>query len=335
MVHERQSVREWQTFLKETDHNIPSGERDSMASSLPASSAVIDPLLFVHYFPRSKSDVKNATPLWLYIAVTFAVSWSVFIMLALNHHEVIFLFRDDAEHARTQDLWHALGGLGPLTGALVVLRFCYTKGNRRWFWQGYRFRSLTATGWTLALSPLILFAFALLLSRLIEHKWFDLTGHLVNTGLDQPLNLLAWLLPSLFYGFGEEAGWRGFALPFLQSKHSAFTATVILASIWACWHIPSFFYRYELKGVAYAGFLMGLFAGAVWLTFLYNYTKGSTLSASIWHLTFNIVSMLSKEEVLLSAIMSTTIMASAIFVLIRYKPENLTSIQRTSLIHSH
>lgn len=38
----------------------------------------------------------------------------------------------------------------------------------------------------------------------------------------------------------EEIGWRGFALPRLQSKFGPLKATLLLSVLWAFWHLPHF-----------------------------------------------------------------------------------------------
>lgn len=275
--------------------------------------------------------MKWSKPIVFFVALAYLISWIVFVLLALNHHHLIFLFPDDKVHARLQDLWHSTGGLGPILAALLTFRVFYNREARRQFRSGYSVKKLTRKGWLLSFSPLLIFAVSLAATRIIQHKWFDFSDFFQNNHLTQPANLLAWSLPILFYGFGEEGGWRGYALPALQTRYSAFRSTVILSVIWVCWHIPSFFYRYDLKGMAYTGFVLGIFAGAIWLTFLFNYTKGSILAVSLWHLAFNFVSMTGKDEVVLSAIMSVLVMALAAFVLIRYRGKDLSPFQRSSL----
>jgi membrane protease YdiL (CAAX protease family) len=272
--------------------------------------------------------MKRLKPIAIYVGLAYFFSWLIFIPLALNHARLAFLFPDDAAHARQQDLWHVPGGLGPALAALITLLLFYKKETRQWFLNGYSLKKLRAKSWVLSFSPLLIFAISLVVSRIVQQQWFDIPGFFRSNHLNHPANLLLWLLPIIYYGFGEEAGWRGYALPALQSRYPAFKSTVILSLIWICWHIPSFFYRYNLKGMAYLGFVLGIFAGAVWLTFLFNYTKGSILAVSLWHLTFNAVSMMGKDDVVLSATMSVMVMLLAVFVLLKYRLEDLAPAEK-------
>ena len=263
----------------------------------------------------------------VYFVLAYFFSWMVFVPLALNKQGIIFLFPQDTEHARTLDAWHAFGGFGPFISAIITLLFFDGKKGLRFFLNSYR-KKLTSTGWLLALSPILLFCLGILVARIINGEWLSVAGFFRNNNLLLVPDFLMWFFPLLTYGFGEEGGWRGFALPHLQSRHSAMRATVILTVFWLGWHIPSFFYRYELSGGMLIGFILGLFAGAVLLTFLFNFTNGSLLAVSLWHFTFNFVSMIGTDAVV-AATMSTILMIIAVFVVIRFGGKNLSPYPRT------
>jgi membrane protease YdiL (CAAX protease family) len=115
-------------------------------------------------------------------------------------------------------------------------------------------------------------------------------------GLGDVLGDATWLadlaIASVAYGFGEEIGWRGFALPRLQTRRSALGATLILSVFWGLWHAPMFVYRFTWAGpVMIPGFFIGLFAGAIWFTFLLNSTGGSILGVALWHMCWNAVNL--------------------------------------------
>ncbi len=73
------------------------------------------------------------------------------------------------------------------------------------------------------------------------------------------------------------------------------------------------------------GFFVGLAAGAIWLTFLYNGTRGSALMAVLWHTSWNIVNQLGLvlSDVIV-AVMSTCVMVSALIVLIKWRAKSLS-----------
>ena len=91
----------------------------------------------------------------------------------------------------------------------------------------------------------------------------------------------------LFIGLGEEPGWRGFALPRLQKNYSAMKASLILAPIWALWHLPLMGNEFPLPIIP--AFLISLLAGTLIQTWLFNHTKGSVFAQMLFHATVNTV----------------------------------------------
>lgn len=62
--------------------------------------------------------------------------------------------------------------------------------------------------------------------------------------------------------FGEEIGWRGFALPRLQAKFNPLVSTSILGILWSAWHIPLHYAEYgtNILGFVYP-FYVNIFFG--------------------------------------------------------------------------
>jgi membrane protease YdiL (CAAX protease family) len=101
------------------------------------------------------------------------------------------------------------------------------------------------------------------------------------------------LLPSFFLvllipGFGgawEEPGWRGYALPRLQSGRSALLASLILGALWALWHLPLMW-----VGQVHYSDLVLVMAAAIVSTWLFNNARGSVLLLMLFHAMNNTVS---------------------------------------------
>ena len=91
----------------------------------------------------------------------------------------------------------------------------------------------------------------------------------------------------LFIGLGEEPGWRGFALPRLQKKHTPLIASLILAPVWALWHFPLLGNEFPLPIIP--AFLISLLGGTLIQTWLFNRTKGSVFAQMLFHATVNTV----------------------------------------------
>jgi membrane protease YdiL (CAAX protease family) len=91
----------------------------------------------------------------------------------------------------------------------------------------------------------------------------------------------------LFIGLGEEPGWRGFALLRLQKTRSPLIASLILAPIWALWHLPLM--GNEFPPAIIPAFLISLLGGTLIQTWLFNRSKGSVFGQMLFHATVNTV----------------------------------------------
>jgi len=181
------------------------------------------------------------------------------------------------------------------------------------------------------LGPIGLFALAVLVNRVITGAWSDL--HLLGEADYLPYltpigTLGLWLLT---YSLGEETGWRGFALPNLQRDRSAASATVILAILWAGWHIPAFFFRdtYTDMGIfGFPVFAISILFTTMVFTWLYNSTDGSLLLVVLFHAVFNWLSVSEAGGQFVAPLMSVPIILWALFVPRRYGLENVAPIKK-------
>jgi len=87
---------------------------------------------------------------------------------------------------------------------------------------------------------------------------------------------------------GEEIGWRGYALPRLAARFGFAGASVILGVIWACWHLPLFFFPgADLHGQSFPLYLLQVTAISVAIAWLYVNAKGSLLLTMLLHSAIN------------------------------------------------
>jgi len=143
------------------------------------------------------------------------------------------------------------------------------------------------------------YLFALLFQPIlfISAKWID--GLLGNSyevvsplaGLPYPI---AFVIPSIVISaipgaFMEELGWRGFALPRMQTKtrmfpeSNAMSASVTLGFIWGLWHLPSMLYFGQTDSLSIGLAILNFIPGTILFTWLFNNTKGSLLLVTIFH----------------------------------------------------
>jgi membrane protease YdiL (CAAX protease family) len=260
------------------------------------------------------TDWINKHPLMVFCVLAYALSWMIEIPLALEAQGII----------RTGIPFglHYLAGYGPMLSALIVTGLASgSRGLRELLGRMTKWK-VHPGWWLVAVAPLGLYLMFATAVWLIQGQPIDLVAmgqvdFLPNLGLAA---LPLWILT---FGIGEETGWRGFALPRLQKGRSALSATIILWVFWAFWHLPLFFYSYEVSILP--GFLIGLLAGAITLTWLYNSTSGSILMVALWHGTFNFATACVSCKTGFSApVISTLVMVWAVVVVLVFKPARLS-----------
>ncbi len=99
------------------------------------------------------------------------------------------------------------------------------------------------------------------------------------------------LVTTLILGgpLGEEPGWRGFALPRLQTAYGPLTGSVILGVLWALWHLPLFWSGVwtPLSVANVVMFIVMITLLTVVMTWVFNNAGGSLLITMLMHASFN------------------------------------------------
>jgi membrane protease YdiL (CAAX protease family) len=223
-------------------------------------------------------------PVLAFTVLAFGVSWICWLPLLAD--------RQDWVTWSASPYWHLWGSLGPAIAAFTLTAAVEGRSGvrdivrRTLTWRG-------RLGWLAlaVLGPLSLFAVAVIVARVVEGAWPDLSRFGASTEYAGLPLVGFWVANLLFYGYGEEIGWRGFAQPALQRRHSALSAAVIVSLIWAAWHIPLFgitaTYR-AMPAIGFVGFYFSLLIGALVLAWLYLHSRGSILVVAVFHATFDI-----------------------------------------------
>jgi membrane protease YdiL (CAAX protease family) len=222
-------------------------------------------------------------PIITFFVLTYVLTWAI---------ECPLVFLTDSVTATQGLVLVILASNVPSVVAIVLTAIVFGRGplrkllGRLLIWR-------TNPLWYLVviLGPVVLTGGVVLLNALMG-------GPALSLGMPL-LGVLSMLAFSIVPGsaLGEEIGWRGYALPRLQSRMSALGASLIIGPIWALWHLPLW-----LTGTPgrtptlYAAFVISVIALSVILTWVYNSTGGSLLMVVLLHATYNLPITLSIDE---------------------------------------
>jgi len=168
---------------------------------------------------RLRSTVHAHPVAWFFV-LAYAFSWIGWLPLVLGLEGPIRLVSFVA------------GGFGPAIAGAVVT-WLDGESVRAWARQIIHWR--VAPEWYLVVLvlPLLVVGAA---SVVIVLLGTDIDLSLLPGRLS--LVLSSYVFVAAVGGGNEEPGWRGFALPRLQTQYAPVPATLILGVVWAFWHLP-------------------------------------------------------------------------------------------------
>jgi len=210
-----------------------------------------------------------------FLALTFGLTWGIAALFMLFTDQIIAIF---GELSISNPLFILAVYSPGFAGVFLVWRQYGLKGVGSFFRRLTLWRVFRWWWWFLILGiPAIMYI-----------------GAAVKGTIGDPFPFSPWyqvfpaLALALFLGPIEEFGWRGLALPLLQSRFAPFWAGLLLGIIWAIWHIPAFLIGGTPQSAwSFAPYFAGVIASSVILTALFNDSRGSLLLAALLHFQMN------------------------------------------------
>ena len=258
-------------------------------------------------------------PLITFFALTYALSWAL-------ESPLVFL-RDSVTHTQGLVLI-LLASNVPSLLAIVLTAMVLGRGALRTLLGRLLIWRVNPLWYLVVVGP------AALAGGMVA-----LNASLGGPALSADVSLLTAVIMLAFFIFpgsalGEEIGWRGYALPRLQARRSALSASLILGVIWGFYHLPLYFTGQAFRPPSlFPPFVIGVIALSVILTWVYNSSGGSLLMVVLIHATFNLPLTLFLEplgsRMTLPALLyfGLTVVA-AIVVVIWAGPKHLSRMRR-------
>ena len=231
---------------------------------------------------RKSNNFIVRKPLLAYFVLSYAFFWG-FLVLIIVILGVLRL-QPDAIPAWVMPVIVIPGSWMPNLAAVTVTGvLAGRKGIRQLLGKFFAYR--IAVRWYLV--ALIPFPLAFVGAGLYRLAGGAAPG---NMGLSVSFWAGLILLNLLQGATGEEAGWRGFALPRLLETHGPVRASLILGLLWSFWHLPLWFLS-GYSGLDLLVYVLTFSVSIISLTFLLTWitskTPNSLIPIVITHFSFN------------------------------------------------
>ena len=233
--------------------------------------------------PKLSALVKRH-PLIAYFILAFAGTWITFLPVWLSPRGLGVL-PFSLPDAASILLFILATFTGPTLAAFIVTA---VESGREGVWKFIRRYGQWRVGGQWYLLVLIGYPLVFVIGLNVALGVAPLTHLFQKLPLILSIYLPAVAMGLLISALGEEPGWRGFALPRLQTTYGPLLGSLILGALHAAWHLPVYF----VPGMMIAGpfdpivFVANscaiVAATFVW-TWLFNNARGSILFAMLIH----------------------------------------------------
>lgn len=248
-------------------------------------------------------------PVAAYYLLTLVLSWGYWLTLIAQGKQV-------TPGGSTS---HLPGLLGPALAAIIVTAWLDGgRGLRELFSRIVRLRTAWPWGIVAVLLPLLAAVLIFTATMLAGKPLPPLQEFLTYPGLPSALSLWSTLVAVLILnGYGEEIGWRGFAMERWLPRYGRFGTTLRITGLWLFWHIPVFFLNQTMAaliGPMLLGWAFGLACGAFVLAHIYLFTGRSILVLALWHATYNMTVATPATQGFPAAAISTAVMVWGVYI---------------------
>jgi len=217
-----------------------------------------------------------------------------------------------------------VGGAGPIVAALVLIHLFEDRAAQKDFWV--RTFDVRRMSWQWLLASLLLHPAIIVAAAATE---LALGGEVpIRLASDAGFVSIASLVFFVFV-FGplpEEMGWRGVALDRLQQRMNPLNASLLLGVAWSAWHLPLFFmdgtfqHQLGLGSFRFWVFMLDMIPLTIIITWIYNHTDRSTLSAVFVHFSGNMCGALLTKSDRLAAMELVVLVLVAVVIVFRSGP---------------
>lgn len=230
------------------------------------------------------------TALIFYFGLAFAISWNAWLPAALAS------YNQPAGYAPTQTALQLLGVFGPFLSAIITSILFDGRSGVKSLFGRFLILKVPAISYLFALFVPVLLALSItLLHTALGSPWPDfanppfLHSYPLPAEAKDSIPLLGFLpfvfLQQMLLGssMGEEPGWRGYALPRMQTN-GALRASMLLGFLWALWHLPLWLAKgSHIPPAQLPWEFIRAMATTVLFTWLFNRSRGSLFLALLFH----------------------------------------------------